>query len=61
MGMTESFVYDYGQKSQRICGEEETFHILQEINHEFIKDNKARQYKHMVRTILLYLHLRIIE
>ena len=51
MGMTESFVYDYGQKSQRVCGEEETFHILQEINHEFVKNNKAIQYKHMVRMI----------
>ncbi|XP_045611748.2 alpha-ketoglutarate-dependent 2,4-dichlorophenoxyacetate dioxygenase isoform X1 [Procambarus clarkii] len=46
LGMTEGFIWDYKTPEQRSTSEEETYAILQEIHHEFIKDNKARQYRH---------------
>lgn len=46
LGMTEGFIWDYKTPQQRYTSEEETYAILQEIHHEFIKDNKARQYRH---------------
>ncbi|KAG7169150.1 Alpha-ketoglutarate-dependent 2-4-dichlorophenoxyacetate dioxygenase-like [Homarus americanus] len=46
LGMTEGFVWDYKTPQQRVTSEEETYALLQEIHHEFIKDNKARQYRH---------------
>ncbi|XP_076030549.1 alpha-ketoglutarate-dependent taurine dioxygenase-like [Oratosquilla oratoria] len=46
LGMTEAFVWDYGTDKQKFTSEAETFSILQEIHHEFVKDNKAIQYPH---------------
>ncbi|KAL7640241.1 UNVERIFIED_CONTAM: hypothetical protein RMT77_009655 [Armadillidium vulgare] len=46
LGMTESFTWDYGTKDERVTNEEETYKIIQEIHHEFVKDNKRRQYVH---------------
>lgn len=46
LGMIEGFIWDYKTPQQRVTSEEETYAILQEIHHEFIKDNKARQYRH---------------
>ncbi|KAK7070022.1 hypothetical protein SK128_007847 [Halocaridina rubra] len=46
LGMTESFIWDYKTPQQRQTSEDETYSILREIHHEFVKDNKARQYAH---------------
>ncbi|XP_047487471.1 alpha-ketoglutarate-dependent sulfate ester dioxygenase-like isoform X2 [Penaeus chinensis] len=46
LGMTDSFIWDYKTPQQRITKEEETYSLLQEIHHEFIKNNKVRQFSH---------------
>ncbi|XP_063615522.1 uncharacterized protein LOC134788594 isoform X2 [Penaeus indicus] len=46
LGMTDSFIWDYKTPQERITKEEETYSLLQEIHHEFIKNNKVRQFSH---------------
>nr|XP_002740180.1 PREDICTED: uncharacterized protein LOC100373488 [Saccoglossus kowalevskii] len=46
MGMTDAFIWDKGTKQERMTEWRETNQLLKEINHEFIKDNKAIQYSH---------------
>ncbi|KAK4309309.1 hypothetical protein Pmani_019035 [Petrolisthes manimaculis] len=46
LGMTTAYVWDYGTPQQKVTGDEETYAIHQEIHDEFVKDNKARQYRH---------------
>lgn len=46
LGMTDSFIWDYKTPQQRMTKEEETYSLLQEIHHEFIKNNKVRQFSH---------------
>lgn len=46
LGMTEAFIYDYGTSSQRMASHDEYQRIMNDINHEFVKDNKRIQYKH---------------
>ncbi|XP_072173336.1 (3R)-3-[(carboxymethyl)amino]fatty acid oxygenase/decarboxylase-like [Diadema setosum] len=46
LGMTEAFIWDYGTERERFTDYEETARILEEIHHEFVKDNKAIQYSH---------------
>lgn len=48
LGMTDSFIWDYKTPQQRMTKEEETYSLLQEIHHEFIKNNKVRQFSHQV-------------
>ncbi|XP_070564275.1 alpha-ketoglutarate-dependent taurine dioxygenase-like [Ptychodera flava] len=46
MGMTDSFTWDKGTPQERMTDWKETSQLLQEINHEFIKNDKAIQYSH---------------
>ena len=46
LGMTEAFVWDMGTSRARVTERPETQSILQEILHEFVKDNGAIQYPH---------------
>lgn len=48
LGMTEAFVWDYNTPDKRFTNWPETQKILQEIHHEFVKDNGAIQYSHKV-------------
>ena len=49
LGMTESFIWDYDTPQARETDWPETSAILQEIHHEFVKDNGAIQYSHKVK------------
>ncbi|XP_077981083.1 alpha-ketoglutarate-dependent taurine dioxygenase-like [Glandiceps talaboti] len=46
MGMTDAFIWDKGTPKERMTDWKETAELLNEINHEFIKDDKAIQYPH---------------
>jgi hypothetical protein len=49
LGMIEFFIYDYDVKElRRRTDWDETQRILEEIHHEFVKDNGAIQYSHKV-------------
>ena len=48
IGMTEGFVWDYGEPDERWTDFPETKQILNEINHEFVKDASIL-YSHHVR------------
>ena len=48
LGMTEGFVWDYQTPKEKWTDSSETRQILQEIHHEFVKDNGAIQYSHKV-------------
>jgi len=48
LGMTESFIWDYGTAQARETDWSETSALLQEIHQEFVKDNGAIQYSHKV-------------
>ena len=52
--MTDAFVWDAGTPEERMTNEKETWEIIQEIHHEFIKDNKAIQYSHKVTASLTF-------
>lgn len=47
--MTADFIYDYGSAGERLATPQEYERILEDINHEFVKDNAKVQYKHEVR------------
>lgn len=46
LGMTEAFIWDYGKEHERLTSSSETMSIINEIHHEFVKNNKAIQYSH---------------
>ncbi|XP_063962996.1 alkylsulfatase-like [Lytechinus pictus] len=46
LGMTDAFIWDYGTPGQRLTNPIETQEILNEIHHEFVKDDGAVQYSH---------------
>ncbi|XP_046658775.1 alpha-ketoglutarate-dependent sulfate ester dioxygenase-like isoform X1 [Homalodisca vitripennis] len=46
LGMTSDFIYDYGNPGERLATPQEFTRILNEIHHEFVKDNGKIQYKH---------------
>ncbi|XP_064115468.1 alpha-ketoglutarate-dependent sulfate ester dioxygenase-like isoform X2 [Macrobrachium nipponense] len=46
LGMTDSFVWDHNTSEARHTDDDETYQILREIHHEFVKNNKAIQYSH---------------
>ena len=46
--MTEAFVWDYKTEKERWTSASETSEILEEIRHEFVKDDGAIQYSHKV-------------
>lgn len=46
--MTDAFTWDYGTPGQRMTDPSETQQILNEIRHEFVKDDGAIQYSHKV-------------
>jgi len=48
LGMTEAFVWDYGQPSERWTDMQETKSILTEIHNEIVKDNRSLIYSHEV-------------
>lgn len=48
LGMTEAFVWDYGQREERFTDWAETTRILNEIHEEFVKDEGSIQYAHHV-------------
>jgi len=48
LGMTEAFIWDYGQPSERWTNMQETKSILMEIHNEIVKDSRALIYSHKV-------------
>jgi len=46
--MTEAFVWDYGQPTERWTNVQETRSILGEIHDEIVKDNRSLLYSHKV-------------
>ena len=48
LGMTEAFIWDYGQPSERCTSTQETKSVLTEIHNEIIKDNQSLLYSHKV-------------
>ncbi|KAF6199203.1 hypothetical protein GE061_007228 [Apolygus lucorum] len=46
LGMTSSFIYDYGTDYQRLTTPEETKKIIKSIDEEFVKDGGNILYKH---------------
>jgi len=46
VGMTEAFVWDYGQREERFTDFAETTRILNEIHEEFVRDGGSIQYAH---------------
>jgi len=51
LGMTEAFVWDYGQPSERWTDVQETKSILMEIHKEIVKDNRSLLYSHTVSVL----------
>lgn len=46
LGMTSDFIWDYKKPEERLATPQEYKRILDDIHHEFVKDNKKIQYKH---------------
>ena len=61
--MTESFVWDYGTETERWTEEVETVQILQEIHHEFVKNDKIIQYSHKAsqKIMLIYCDVLLVQ
>ena len=53
LGMTEGFVWDYGQATERYTSDHETCSLLQEIYKQIIS-NKALHYSHHVSKFLFF-------
>lgn len=51
--MVADIFYDYGSPQERLATKEEFRSILDDITHEFEKDNGKVQYKHTVRIEVL--------
>ena len=56
LGMTESFVWDYGEPQVRSTDWQETTELLTEIHRQIIRDNRAFIYSHKVQ-LFIYLYL----
>jgi len=53
--MTEAFIWDYGQPTERWTNVQETESILTEIYKEIVKDNRSFIYSHKVGVIYWYI------
>jgi len=46
LGMTQGFILDYKSSKEKVLSHEETGMIIEDIHHEFVKDDGKIQYKH---------------
>jgi len=51
LGMTDAFIWDYGQPTERWTTTHETNSILTEIHEEIVKDNRSLLYSHKVSAV----------
>ena len=49
--MTDAFIWDYGQPTERWTTTHETNSILTEIHEEIVKDNRSLLYSHKVSAV----------
>jgi len=52
LGMTEAFVWDYGQTTERWTSMQETKSIFSEIYNDIVKDNGSLLYSHKVSVLI---------